>query len=183
MMNRIIGLCLFSCFLILLMACENDIATINLITSQNKLPVESGKDIEVIYSDSGRAKVKLNSPEMHRYSGKSPYMELPKGVNVLFFDEKQNIKSRLRSNYAIRYENERKMEAKNDVVVVNERGEQLNTEHLIWDQSQEKIYTNAFVKISTGKEVIYGEGLESNEDFTKYKIKKIKGTIDINENE
>jgi len=37
------------------------------------------------------------------------------------------------------------------------------------------------VKITTADEVIYGDGLESNQDFTKYKIKNIKGTIHLKE--
>ena len=34
-----------------------------------------------------------------------------------------------------------------------------------------------FVKITTKDEVIYGQGLEANQDFSKYTIKKIRGTI------
>ena len=73
------------------------------------------------------------------------------------------------------------MEAKNNVVVVNEKGEQLNTEHLTWDKKQSLIYTKEFVKITTAEEIIYGNGLESNQSFTKYKIKDIKGTINLKE--
>ena len=39
------------------------------------------------------------------------------------------------------------------------------------------VYTEEFVKITTKNEVIYGKGLVSNQDFTKYTIKKISGTI------
>ena len=39
------------------------------------------------------------------------------------------------------------------------------------------VFTEDFVKITTKDEVIYGEVLESNQDFTKYTIKKIRGTI------
>ena len=69
------------------------------------------------------------------------------------------------------------MEAKNNVVIVNAEGEQLNTEHLIWDRKKRIIYSNVFVKITTEDEIIMGEGFESNEQFSKYKILKPKGTI------
>ena len=69
------------------------------------------------------------------------------------------------------------MEAKYDVVIVNSEGERLNTEHLIWDRKNQRIYSNVFVTITTEDEVIMGEGFESNESFTKYKILKPKGTI------
>jgi hypothetical protein len=64
-------------------------------------------------------------------------------------------------------------------VVINEKGDKLNTEHLMWDKKKRMIYSNAFVKITTADEVIYGDGLEANESFTKYKITKIKGTINL----
>jgi hypothetical protein len=36
---------------------------------------------------------------------------------------------------------------------------------------------NSFVKITRPDEVIMGEGFEADETFTRWKIKKIQGTI------
>jgi len=167
-------------FLIFLYSsCENDIAKVNLITAVNKLPSESGKNVEVIYSDSARVKIKLTAPVLNRFEGNNPYSEFPKGLVVLFYDETLNVKSKLTANYAIRYERENRMEAKNDVVVINAKGEKLNTEHLIWDEKKQIIYSKEFVKITTADEIIMGEGFEANQTFTKYKINKIKGTINL----
>lgn len=162
-------------------SCENDIATVNLITSKSELPAESGKDVEILYSDSAKIKMILKSKQIDRYEGKEPYIEFPKGIEVEFFDDKEALQSRLTANYAIRKEKSLIMEAKQDVVVVNEKGETLNTEHLIWDESNDLIHTEEFVKITTKDEILFGDGLESNQSFTKYKIKNIKGTINLNE--
>ncbi len=162
-----------------LASCENDIDEVNTVTARSNYPVESGKDMEVIYSDSGHIKVKLNAPVMMRFTGENPYMEMPQGVKVLFYDDSMKVNSHLSANYAISREKDEIMEAKNNVVVVNEKGEQLNTEHLIWDKKQALIHTKEFVKITTAEEIIYGNGLESNQSFTKYKIKDIKGTINL----
>lgn len=171
------------CFMVCISitSCENNIDEVNTLTTTANYPVESGKDIEVIYSDSGHVKIKLNAPVMMRYTGEKQYMEMPNGVNVMFYDNSMNVTSHLSSNYAISYEKDEILEAKNDVIVVNEKGEQLNTEHLIWDKRQELIHTDEFVKITTSDEIIYGNGLESNQNFTKYKIKDIKGTINLKE--
>jgi hypothetical protein len=72
------------------------------------------------------------------------------------------------------------MEARKNVVVVNEKGERLNTEHLIWDEKKEKLLSDDFVKITTKDEIFYGNGFEANQDFTKYRIYKLKGTISLN---
>ena len=36
------------------------------------------------------------------------------------------------------------------------------------------------MKITTPDEIIYGDGLESNETFSKYQIKNIRGSISVN---
>ncbi len=166
---------------LLFTSCENDIELINLVGSPQTMPTESGMNVETIYSDSAKVKVKLISPQMDRYNDKEPRLEMPKGVHILFYDEQMKVKSELTADYAVRYEADKRMEAKGNVVVLNERGEKLNTEHLIWDQVSGKIRTEKFVKITTAEEVIYGDGLESNQDFTKYKILKPKGTISIHD--
>lgn len=164
---------------VLFFSCKNDLEKIKQITERVKYPDISSKDITVFYSDSGIVQARLSSPLMDNYFGENPYVEFPKGMNVVFFDEDMKIKSSLKSDYAIRKEKEKQLEAKSDVVVVNEKGEQLNTEHLIWDEEKQKIFSDAFVKIKTADEIIYGDGFESNQDFTKYRIFKIKGTINL----
>lgn len=170
-------------FMVLLLtvfiACKTDKEEITKVTEVSKLPQESGRNVEILYSDSGMIQMKLTSSRIDRHAGETPYLEFPEGLVVDFYDENLNIKSKLSANYAIRYEKEKKMEAKKNVVVVNVKGEKLNTEHLIWDEAREKIYTNEFVKITMKDEVLYGEGLESNQDFTRYRILKIKGTLSI----
>ncbi len=160
-------------------ACENDIEKIKIITQRDNLPSESAKNINILYSDSGNLQMQVNSPIMDRYTGKDPYIEMPKGVKILFFGEDKKIRSWLTSNYAIRRENERTMEAKRNVIVVNEKGEKLNTEQLIWDEQKQMIYSQEFVRITTADEIIYGDGFESNQEFTRYKIFNIKGTISL----
>jgi LPS export ABC transporter protein LptC len=163
----------------LLFSCENDIEKIKVITTKTNTPSESAQDAILIYSDSSRVKVKLNATKIDRYLGTNAYLELPEGVEVIFYNDKMQIQSRLTADYAIRFEKQGKMEAKGNVVLVNEIGETLNTEHLFWNENTGKIYSYEFVKITTANEIIMGDGFESNQNFTKFKITKIKGTINI----
>ena len=89
------------------------------------------------------------------------------------------MESELKANYAIHYENERRWEARKDVVVVNSKGERLNTEKLIWDERKEKLSSDQHVKISTAEEIIYGNGFEANQDFSSYKIFNVTGRITV----
>lgn len=163
---------------------QNTREEINLVAQGKKEPIQSGKEVQILYSDSAEVMVKITAPELEQYADSGNYYEIfPKGLTLLTFDggDTSRVESSIRCKYATRKNNGNYMEAQKDVVVVNENGEQLNTEKLIWDKIKAQIYTDAFVKITTADEVIFGDGLESNEEFTKYKIKKIKGTINLKE--
>ena len=176
------ALYLIPCTLYLLFtSCENDLQTINLLSGGKDAPSETMKDPEIIYSDSGKVKMKLTGSVLERYSGERPHIIFPKGVNMIFYDDSGKVNSTLRAEYGIRYEAEGGMEAKRNVVVVNVKGDKLNTEHLIWEEGKDRIYTKEFVKITQGRDVIYGDGLESNQDFTVYKILKPKGVFTLND--
>ncbi len=166
---------------LILVACENDIEKVKIITGKKAIPVERGKDVEILYSDSAKIKARLLAKELNRFTEKQPYIEMPKGIKMYFYDANQKVNSTLTSEYAkvLQFPDNNIMEAKRKVVVVNEKNETLNTEHLVWNQKEETIVSDAFVTITTKDEIIMGDGLESNQSFTKYKIKKMKGTINL----
>jgi LPS export ABC transporter protein LptC len=170
---------MFSYFLV---GCENSKDDIKNITTRDTLPSESAKEVTFFFSDSAKIKMKMVSPKVENYPGSNAYIEFPKGIHIWFYDDSMQVETEITANYAIRHEKEFLMEAKNDVVVTNKEGERLNTEHLIWDEKKEMIYTKEFVRITTASEVVYGTGLESDQNFTKYKINNIKGTFNV-ENE
>lgn len=159
--------------------CENDIAIVNLVGGVNNAPTESGKDVEIIYSDSARIKVKVFAPQFDNYSDKNPRQELPKGVKVEFYGDSLKVRTKLTANYGIRYEQEKRVEVKNNVIVVNEKGEELHTEHLIWDEASGEIHTEKYVRILTGGDVLEGNGLRASEDFSWYEILNPVGETEI----
>ena len=69
------------------------------------------------------------------------------------------------------------MLVRDKVEVVNTKNETLSTEELIWNNKTRRITSDKFVKIQTADEIIYGDGLDANEDMTNYRIKKISGTV------
>ncbi len=167
-------------FMTVLLACKTDLDTISIITKEDETPLETAFDVKIVYSEHAKIKMILESPKMDKYqSEERNFLEMPDGVNVLFFDSIGQQTSSLRANYAISYEEENIMEAHNDVVVINEKNEKLNTEHLIWDRNKQIIFTEKFVKITTDEEVLFGDGLESDERFDQWVIKRPRGVFSI----
>src|ERR1044071_5990600 len=77
----------FWLLIIFLSACENDLSTVNKITSKNEALKEAGKDVQAYYSDWGRVKARLDAPVMnHVNDPKNPYTELPSGLKLVFFN-------------------------------------------------------------------------------------------------
>jgi LPS export ABC transporter protein LptC len=163
----------------MLFSCQPDLKTIETITRVDEGPVESTLDLEMIYSEDGNTRLIVKAPRMDRYEGENKRMEMPQGLQVAFYDSLMNVTSRMSSEYAISYEDDKMVEARNDVVVVNELGEQLNTEHLVWDQKKGIIYSDQFVRITTEDEVLYGDGLEADEQFNQWTILRPRGTFTV----
>jgi len=161
-------------------SCENDIEQVQVFTEKNNLAIETGKTIQMNYTDSGYLKARVYAPLMERYANdEKNYTEMKKGLTAYFFNRKRKVESYLHSKYAIRYDREKRMVARNDVVLVNIKGDTLNTEELFWDENTQRIYSEKAVRITTPTEIIMGEGFESSTEFDKYKIFKIKGTISL----
>ncbi len=150
---------------------------------QSENLTEVGTDVEILYTEWGELKAKIITPELTRYPGDEGITEFLKGLKIYFYDAGQQIESSMTANYGKAFEKEEELLARDNVIVINVKGEKLNTEELIWKRRDKKIYSNKFVKITTADEIIFGDGLEANEDFTDYTIKKVKGTIKVDAKE
>ncbi len=163
-------------------SCESDMEKIKMVTENKKFPVERGIKIEMTYTDSGIVRVKMIAPLIERYQDERPYTEMKKGLTCYFYNSNYEVESMLKARYAIRWENEKLMEARDSVIVINTKGETLTAEQIFWNETTKKIYSkNKLVTITQKDQILYGYGFESNEDFTKYKIFKLKGIIKLNE--
>jgi hypothetical protein len=57
--------------LVFFTACENDLTKVEKISSlEVSLPIETSKEVEIIYSDSAVVRARLNSPELKFYKVK-----------------------------------------------------------------------------------------------------------------
>jgi len=170
---------------LLSVSCTNDLKDVMALPTNRLSASQIGDSITMLYTDSAQLKVMLKANRMLMFNKNvsEPFTVLPKGVFVTFFDDEEKISATLKANYGVRYDVTRRMEARYAVEVVNKEGTKLETEKLIWDEANKKIYTDAFVKITTAKEIISGTGMESNQDFTKYELKKVTGIIQLKNNE
>ena len=53
--------------------------------------------------------------------------------------------------------------------------EKFLTNQLYWDQRQHKLYSDSFIHIERPDKVLEGYGFDSNEQLTRYTIRKVSG--------
>ena len=160
--------------------CKNDITTIQKAFPPEALYVENVEDFEMLYSDSAKVRVRVRGPVMWRHlDEKSPRQEFPQGVEVEFFDPFFRVTSRLTSHYAVRLERDKQIIVRDSVVWIGSNNERLETEELIWDETAKKVYTNKFVVVRRNDEIIWGHGFESDQEFSRSRVKAIEGRIKV----
>jgi LPS export ABC transporter protein LptC len=168
---------------ILFYGCENNIEEIKAFYSAENLPILEARNFETLFTDSGQVRYSLKTPRLLRFEddGRN-YIEFPEGMKLVKFDENRNIISSITANYAKQFVAEDKWEAKNNVIATNAQGDTLKTEHLIWEEKKEIIYTEEFVKIIRTDQIITGIGFTSDQKLQNWKIKKPRGTIYVSVN-
>ena len=164
--------------IIMLFACENDLRKVEQISAKKMLvPVDKSTGVEIIYSDSSVVKAKLITPELLNFKTEKPYIEMNKGVTVIFYDQNQQESSRVKADYAIRRERENIVELKRNVVATNIKGGTFKSDELIWDETKSRFYSNKLVSITSNQNVLYGTSFWANEDFSYYEIVQSTGDL------
>lgn len=164
-------------------SCENSIQEIEMYSSDIDVNKEIGTNVEITFTENGILQVKLYAPTLIKFEGEDAYMEMPNQVELKFFNGNGTVSSELTADYGINFEKRKTMKAVGNVVLQNRKGEKLNAEELNWDQNNKRIYSDKFVKITTENDTLMGDGFESNEDFSEYKILKPKGESSINKDD
>lgn len=142
--------------------------------------VETTYDVELIYSDSAIVSVLVTSPKMLTNSKRGENKQVfPEGIDVDFFAPNGSIQSELTCKKATRYERDKKIVMQDSVVWKSGKGEILDTEELIWDEGDQKIYSKRLVRIVTDQDIIHGYGFEADQGFTKWKITRPQGEMGV----
>lgn len=163
-----------------LTACKEEHAETRQVFTQDDVAVELARDVEILYSDSAIVRVRVTGPVLLNYSEREdPRQEFPNGIRFDFLQADQSVRSSLTAKTAVRQQDKGLITARDSVVMETIKKEKLETEELIWDEKAGKIRTDKFVKVSQPGEVVYGFGLEAEQDFSYWKILVPKGRIKV----
>ena len=148
---------------------------------KKKLGVEEALNVRVNFSSGGRPKAVLTSPLMLRVQDTVPYLEFPKKLKVLFYNEAGVQESTLTGNYAKYKEKDEIVFIKDSVRIWNIKGDTLYCNELYWNRGRTgtEFYTDKPVRIRTSTHIINGIGMEASQDFKNYKVIHPTGIIKV----
>jgi LPS export ABC transporter protein LptC len=171
---------LFFIFLFCITSCENTLEEIKKVSDVPGAPEERTTNLELIYSDSGQAKIYLNAALAESYYKPVHTIKFKDGVKVRFYNPDGTIKTILTAKYGEIIQNEGKMIARDSVVMSNlNQNQQLLTEELIWTQQTQAINSSKFVTVKTKGGLFYGDGIITTADFNQYEFIKPRGTLNL----
>lgn len=172
-------------------SCENNPKEVAALGKRGAPPPEEAWQIESLLSEAGKVKGKLKSPYMLRFQkADTPYAEFPRTLHVDFYKDSLQksdtipvIESQMDALYGKYLQNQNKVYLRDSVVVKNIlKGDTVHCIELWWDQHTEKFYTDKPVRIYTKDKILFGTGMEADQNFRWYTIKKLTGSILTSEN-
>ena len=144
-------------------------------------PTKEAEGVETYYTENDKVQVKLVARKILEFQNGD--REFPEGIYIERYDKSGKLISTLRANSAFYFNEENKWRGRGKVEVKNiEKDEQLNTEELFWKPATRKIFTDKFVTIKRQSNVMYGTGLDADQDLTSSTLNHVEGEFEVGEN-
>ncbi len=146
------------------------------------IPTMLTRDVETLISDSGVTRYRIVTPIWYVYDEvEEPYWRFPEGLNLNKYDNFFRTEATVRADSAIYLKRKQTWQLDGNVSISNVMNEKFLTQQLFWDQRTHKLYSDSFIHIERTDRVLEGYGFESNEQLTRYTIKKVSGIFPASE--
>jgi LPS export ABC transporter protein LptC len=158
-----------------LAACESNIEKVRELNDAQSVPSLHIFGLDGRSTELGKMKAHFVAAEMKQFHfAEEKYTEFPQGVAMDRYLDSATIESSITADKAVNHEAKELWEATGRVVVENHiKRQKLETEKLFWDQKNKKIYTDAWVKITKEDTYVQGIGMEADESFDTYVVKRV----------
>lgn len=160
-------------------SCNDSFKQVQKIGISENEPIGVDYKLNLKYTDSGKVIANLLSTKALDYTNRDfPFREFVEGVTLYHFDQ-DNKKSTILADYAIVYEGTNLIDLQGNVVITTSDSSVLRTNQLYYDRKTNWIYTNEPVSFHTKRDIINGNGFDSNKDFTNAEVLEVTGIITL----
>ena len=153
-----------------------------IIENRDSMAVMSTYGVSTIISDSGRISYRIDAEEWLIFDRRQPpYWAFEKGVYLEKYDYEMNVEATIKCDTAYYYSEQKLWKLIGNVDIRNPKNERFYTDLMYWNQEEEKIYSDAYIKIEQEEQTTEGIGFSSNQSMTQWEIKNTKGIYTIKE--
>ena len=155
--------------------------------------VREGEPIQVVekgyfeYTERGRLIQALEANRLERWDNlegdntqsDTPLWQVSEGFTLYIGGNRERHAATLQADRGTYNDQAGRLEAWDNVVLVNDKGERLETEHLVWSHDSDLVYTTRPVSIETAQGMLRGRGLRSDSHFERYEILNPTGSFEV----
>ena len=163
--------------LIFLFSCKNSTrGTIPTFEHPDSVAIMSTYGVSSTISDSGRICYRINADEWLVYAKRNPpYWAFEKGLYLEKFDTLMNIEATIKCDTAFFFNEMKLWKLIGNVNMKNPKNQRFYTDLLYWDQNEELIYSDAYIRVEQEEQITEGVGFSSNQDLSVWQIRNTKG--------
>lgn len=153
-------------------------------SGDNNSPISQIFDAEILYTDSGLVRARLLTPLISDYQTREGSMRvMPRGLKVLLYEAGGESSGVLVADSGVIYSHRDEVSAFGHIHFTNDRNEQLATSELHFNTRTFELFTEAFVTLRRGDEVLFGQGLQATDNFARLVIRRPMGQFILEEAE
>ena len=136
-------------------------------------PINAATNVFLIHSDSAILRSEITAPRQLEFQNGN--LEFPDGIDIKFFSIDGQLETTMRADRGYFLKNENLYRGEGNVQIKNLiKDQRLQTEEIFWNQVEKKIYTDKFVTIQERQTLFNGTGMEADDSFSNYKLKKVR---------
>lgn len=160
-----------------LASCKDDAkSSVNFTYDRETVPTMTTDSVNMLISDSGVIRYRLIAKTWDIFEqAKDPHWFYPQGLYLEQFDSAFNVVVTVKADTAWNFTARKLWKLKGHVFVKNIVGETFSSDELFWNQQQQRIYSDKFVKIDRpDKGILQGKGgFEANQQMTEYEFRRV----------
>lgn len=140
--------------------------------------ITEATDIDLTIYEDHHAAVQLKAETARTYEKDDGHTEtvFEGDVRIVLTDSSQT-RTLTRSEKVLYQSPETVFTLIGSVIVEGIANRTLRTDTLIWDRTQNRVYTDGYVILTTEKDSIYGYGLRGVSDLSDYSLLRISGSV------
>lgn len=166
-----------------IVSCSDDkTETVVGISDASRFPTMTTVDVSTFISDSGYTRYHITAPVWYMYEEcDDPFWHFPEGLHLEKYDNDMKVAATFDADTATYFSARKLWQFDGLVNTRNVDGDKFLSTQLLWDQARHKVYTDSFIHVERSDRIIEGYGFESNEDMTRYEVRRPQMILPVSE--